>query len=72
MMDLAEKHETGASLMVVGLGLWMMDLLVITFLPSGIVYGHRGTFVGIISAMGALGLVLLLTGYKIRGKSGDE
>ncbi|MBZ5663169.1 MAG: hypothetical protein LAO30_01060 [Acidobacteriia bacterium] len=72
MMDLEEKHETGASLMVVGLGMWLMDLLVVTFLPSGIVYGHRATFLGIIGAIGVLGLILLIAGYKVRGKSGDD
>ena len=72
MMDVEEKHETGASLMFVGLGIWMMDLLVIFFLPSGIVYGHRATFLGIITTMGVLGLILLIAGYKVRGKSGDQ
>ena len=72
MMDVQEKRENGASLMVVGLGMWLMDLAIITFLPSGVVYGHRATFLGIIGAVGVLGLVLLIAGYKVRGKSGDE
>lgn len=72
MMDIEEKQETGASLMVLGLGIWMMDLLVAFFLPSGVVYGHRAVFLGIIVAMGVLGLVLLIAGLKVRGRSGDE
>ncbi len=72
MMDAEAKHETGASLMFLGLGIWMMDLLVACFLPSGIVYGRRGMFLGIIITMAVLGLVLLITGYQVRGKSGDE
>ncbi len=72
MMDIEEKHETGASLMVLGLGIWMMDLLVAFFLPSGIVYGRRGAFFGIIATMAVLGLLLLITGLKVRGRSGDE
>jgi len=72
MMDIEEKQETGASLMVLGLGIWMMDLLVAFFLPSGVVYGRRAVFLGIIVAMGVLGLVLLIAGLKVRGRSGSE
>ena len=72
MMDVEEKRETGASLMFLGLGIWMMDLLVVFFLPSGIKFGHYATFLGIIIAMGVLGLVLLIIGFKVRGKSGPE
>jgi NO-binding membrane sensor protein with MHYT domain len=72
MMDIEEKRETGASLMFLGLGIWMMDLLVVFFLPSGIKFGHYATFLSIIIAMGVLGLVLLIIGYKVRGKSSAE
>ena len=72
MMDEETKHETGASLMFVGLGIWMMDLLVACFLPSGIVYGRRGLFLGIMIAMAVLGLILLIIGYQVRGKSSAE
>jgi hypothetical protein len=67
MMDIEEKRETGGSLIVLGLGFWLMDLLVIFFLPSGIRYGHRSDFLGIIFALGALGLALIVIGYKVRG-----
>jgi NO-binding membrane sensor protein with MHYT domain len=72
MMDTEEKQETGATLMFLGFGIWMMDFLVAFFLPSGIAYGHRAAFLGIIAAMGVLGLVVLLTGFKVRGRSSTE
>jgi NO-binding membrane sensor protein with MHYT domain len=72
MMDTEQKRETGTSLMFLGLGVWMMDSLVVFFLPSGIKYGRYATFLSIIVAMGVLGLVLLIVGYKMRGKSGGE
>ena len=72
MTDIEEKRETGASLMFLGLGVWMMDLLVVFFLPSGIRFGHYATFLGIIIAMGVVGLVLLIIGYKVRGTSSAE
>jgi Na+-driven multidrug efflux pump len=72
MMDIEEKRETGASLMFLGLGVWVMDLLVVFFLPSGIKFGRYGTFLGIIVALGVVGLVLLIIGYKVRGKSSAD
>jgi hypothetical protein len=67
-----EKRETGASLMLLGFGVWVVDFLVVFFLPSGIKLGRQATFFGIIIAMGVLGLVLLMIGYKARGKSSAE
>lgn len=72
MMDIEEKRETGASLMFLGLGLWMMDLLVVFFLPSGTKFGHYAAFLEIIIAIGALGFALLIIGYRVRGKSSAE
>lgn len=71
-MNIEEKQETGASLIVLGFGIWTMDLLVAFFLPSGIVYGRRGAFLSIIGTMGVLGLVLLIAGWKVRGRSRTE
>ena len=67
-----EKRETGASLMLAGLAVWAVDFLVVFFLPSDIKLGRYATFLGIIVAMGVLGLVLLIIGYKARGKSSAE
>ena len=72
MMDIEEKRETGASLIFLGLAVWVADLLVVFFLPSGIKFGRYGAFLRIIIALGALGLVLLIIGYKVRGKSSAE
>lgn len=58
--------------MVVGVGIWLMDLLVAFFLPSGIVYGHCGILLGIIAIMGIMGLVLVTAGLRVRGRSGDQ
>jgi len=72
MTGIEEKRETGASLIFLGLAVWVVDFLVVFFLPSGIKLGRYGTFLGIIIAMGVLGLVLLIIGYKARGKSSAE
>jgi Na+-driven multidrug efflux pump len=72
MTAIEEKRETGASLILLGLGVWVVDFLVVFFLPSGIKLGRYATFLGIIIAMGVLGLVLLIIGYKTRGRSSAE
>jgi len=72
MTAIEEKRETGASLIVLGLGVWVVDFLVLFFLPSGFKLGRQMTFLGIIIAMGVLGLALLVIGYKARGKSSAE
>lgn len=72
MADLELKRETGASLIILGLTAWVMDFLVVFFLPSAPKVGRYPTFLGIILAMGVLGLALLIIGYKLRGKSGTE
>jgi hypothetical protein len=72
MADNEAKQETGASLIFIGLAVWVVDLLVIFFLPAGIKLGHRATFVSIIAVLGVVGLVLLMTGYFKRGRSSEE
>jgi hypothetical protein len=72
MAGIEEKRETGASLIFLGLALWVVDFLVIFFLPSGIKLGRQGTFLNIILALGVLGLALLIIGYRARGKSSAE
>ena len=69
MVDLEERRETGATLMFIGVGIWIMDFLVVFFLPSATKPGTSQTFLDIIVAMGVLGLVLLIVGYRMRGKS---
>ena len=70
--DYEAKQETGASLIFIGLAVWVVDLLVIFFLPAGMKLGHRTTFVGIIVGLGVAGLILLMTGYLKRGRASEE
>lgn len=66
------KRETGASLMFIGLAVWVADLLVIFFLPAGVKIGHRATFVSIILILAVAGLILGMTGYSKCRKSSEE
>ena len=72
MVDLEERRETGATLMFIGVGIWIMDFLVVFFLPSASKSGTSRTFLEIIVTMGVLGLALLIVGYRMRGKSRAE
>lgn len=72
MTVIEEKRETGASLMLAGLAVWVVDFLVVFFLPSGMKLGRYATFLGIIITMAIVGLSLLIVGYKARGKSSIE
>ena len=72
MTAIEDKRETGASLILAGLAVWVVDFLVAFFLPSGLKLGRYATFLGIIIAMGILGLALLIIGYKTRGGSSAE
>jgi FtsH-binding integral membrane protein len=72
MADAEEKRETGASLIFIGLALWVVSLLVVFFLPSGMKMGRETTFFGIIAVLFGLGLVLMIAGYLKRQKAGTE
>ena len=71
MADAEQKRETGTSLMFIGLAVWVADLLVVFFLPSGMKLGRENTFFTIIAVLAVLGLVLMISGYLKRGKA-DE
>lgn len=62
------KRETGASIMFIGFGLWVVDLLVLFFLPSGMKLGRETMFLALILALALLGLLLMIGGYFLRGK----
>ena len=62
------RHETGGSLMFIGLAVWVADLLVIFFLPAGMKLGRQTMFLTIIAALAILGLVLMVSGYFMRGQ----
>jgi len=65
------KRETGASFMFIGLAVWVADLLVIFFLPSGMKFGRETMFLAVIIALALVGLVFMVSGYFMRGKQ-DE
>jgi len=63
------KKETGASLMFIGLAIWVADALVLFFLPASMKLGGRATWLTAITALALMGLTLMIVGYTIRGKA---
>jgi hypothetical protein len=63
------KKETGASLMFIGLAVWVADALVLFFLPASVKMGGRATWLTAITALALMGLTLLVVGYIMRGKA---
>lgn len=61
-----DKRETGASLMFIGLAVWVVSLLVLFFLPAGIKVGHHLSFFAIFLGLVGIGAVLMISGYRIR------
>jgi hypothetical protein len=62
------KKETGASLMFIGLAVWVADALVAFFFPSAVRIGGQGVFLTIILVLAGMGLALMLSGYVMRGE----
>ncbi|MBZ5706905.1 MAG: hypothetical protein LAN63_16260 [Acidobacteriia bacterium] len=69
MADAEQERETGTSLMFIGLAVWVADLLVVFFLPSGMKLGRETMFIAIIATLAVLGLILMISGYLKRGKA---
>lgn len=69
MADAEQKRESGTSLMFIGLAVWVADLLVVFFLPSGMKLGRETMFISIIATLAVLGLILMISGYLKRGKA---
>jgi hypothetical protein len=63
------KKETGASLMFIGLAIWVADALVLFFLPASVKMGGRFTWRTAIAALALMGLTLIVVGYAMRGKA---
>ena len=63
------KKETGASLMFIGLAIWVADALVVFFLPASVKMGGRVTWLSSITALALMGLTLMIVGYTMRGKA---
>ena len=71
MVDVEEKREKGLSLMFIGLAVWVGGLLVLFFLPAGVRLGHQQSFAIILGVLGALGAVLMASGWTMR-RGSDE
>lgn len=67
-----KERETGAGLMFIGLSVWVVDLLIVFFLPAGIKLGHQRAFLAIIAIIAVIGLILIAFGYSRRGSSPEE
>ena len=63
------KKETGASLMFIGLAIWVADALVLFFLPASVKMGGRATWLTTIRVLALMGLALMIGGYVMRGKA---
>ena len=63
------KKETGASLMFIGLAIWVADALVLFFLPASVKIGGRFTWLSAITVLALMGFTLLVVGYVMRGKA---
>ena len=63
------KKETGASLMFIGLAIWVADALVLFFLPASAKMGARFTWLIGITVLALMGFALLVVGYMMRGKA---
>ena len=68
MSELADKTETGSTLMIIGLALWVTALLVVFFLPAAIKVGHHGTFAWLLSILVLAGIALMARGLRLRGR----
>jgi phosphatidylserine synthase len=71
MVDAEERREKGASLMFSGLAVWVGGLLVLFFFPASVRIGHQQTFAIILGALGALGAVLMASGWSMRRGSSE-
>ena len=47
---------------IIGLGIWLADLLVVFFAPAGFRLGHGPAFITIIVVLAIIGLGLILLG----------
>jgi hypothetical protein len=66
MVDAEEKQEKGASLMFIGLALWVTGLLVLYFIPANMRFGRPGVFEAILFLLAAGGAVLMFRGWKLK------
>jgi uncharacterized membrane protein len=72
MAEIADKRETGASLMFIGVALWVADLLVVFFAPGARTAQQHTSFNMIMALLFLLGVWFMLRGVKIRKQSAKE
>ena len=72
MADAEARREVGASLMFIGLVLWVADLLVVFYFPASIKIGQRGSFAAIIAIMAVVGAAMMVGGYIRHAGTGSE
>jgi hypothetical protein len=68
MPELADKAETGSSLMFIGLALWVAALLVAFFLPAAVRIGGHSAFLWMISILVVAGVGFIVGGVHLRGR----
>jgi hypothetical protein len=61
-----ERREGATALMVVGWVIVAFDFLILFFFPASIRVGRHRSFLWTMGLLGALGLVLIVTGYVKR------
>lgn len=66
MVDAEQRQEKGASLMFIGVAIWVAGFLVLFYLPAGFRLGHQGGFEALLIALGVAGAVLLGAGWRMR------
>jgi hypothetical protein len=62
------RRETGASLMFIGLAIWVAGALVAFFFPAAVRIGRQGMFLSVMAILVVIGLALMTSGYVLRGK----
>jgi hypothetical protein len=58
--------EAWSALVIIGLGVWLADLLVVFFAPAAFRVGHGSSFLIIIAVLAIVGLGLILLGRRHR------
>jgi uncharacterized protein YjeT (DUF2065 family) len=67
-----EKRETGAALIVAGCLAWFFEFLVLFFLPAAWRQGHHAGFFAAMACLAAVGLVLVMLGFRDRREVGAK
>ncbi len=69
MIDVQERNEKASALIVAGWVACLFNALIFFFLPSALRTGHHLAVLAVMSVLVVVGLVLIVAGYAIRGRS---